>query len=87
MKCWEVGMHLIKVFCTKIFLRMQISCTWSRTGNLVRFHRQPVVAGRPLLLELTIEDAADVPESEGADRRATDGVGRSLEDSVYNSLL
>ena len=65
---------------------MQISYTWSRTGNLVRLHSKPVVAGGALLLELTIKHAADVPECEGADSRATDAVGRSLEHSVYDCL-
>ena len=52
----------------------------------MRLHGQPVVAGGALLLELTIKHAADVPECEGADGRAADGVGRSLEDSVYDGL-
>ena len=45
-------------------------------------HCQPVVAGAPLLLELTSEGRGDVPEPEGAHRGPGDGVGRGLEHAV-----
>ena len=48
----------------------------------MRLHCKPVVAGAPLLLELTREGRGDVPEAEGAHSRTGDGVGRGLEHAV-----
>ena len=52
----------------------------------MRLHCQPVLTGGPLLLELAIKHAGHVPQPEGTHSRAADGVGRSSEDSVQNTL-
>ena len=49
-------------------------------------HRQPVVAGAPLLLELTREGCGDVPEAEGAHCGPGDRVGRGPEHAVHHCV-
>ena len=61
--------------------------TWPWRRNPVRFHSQPIVPGVPLLLELTLKGRADIRETERADGRATDRVGRSVENSIEHRLL
>ena len=67
--------------------KMTTMPTWPWRRNPVRFHSQPIVPGVPLLLELTLKGRADIRETERADGRATDRVGRSVENSIEHRLL
>ena len=65
-----------------MILEMLTTRTWSWRRNLVMLHGQPVVAGGPLLLELSREHGGDVPETEGAHRGPADRVRSRAENSV-----
>ena len=52
----------------------------------MRLHCQPVLAGRSLLFELSLESCSNIAQSEGTNGRAADGVGSSSEDAIHDVL-